>query len=101
MRLIQILLPTHDNEGRPFAHDAFAAVRRELTEASGGVTAYTRAPATGLWDEGSEVVRDDIVIFEAMVDAVDAGWWAGYRRKLEQRFRQDEVVIRVLPMERI
>jgi len=101
MRLLQILLPTHDNDGRPFPAASFAAVRAELTDACGGVTAYTRAPATGLWDEGGEVVRDDIVIFEAMVDELDAGWWAGYRSTLEERFRQDEIVMRALPMERI
>ena len=101
MRLVQILLPTHDNAGEPFPHTLFVAVRSELTDAFGGVTAYLRAPATGLWDEGDQVVRDDIVIYEAMVEEMDDPWWSTYRRQLEKRFRQDEVVIRVLPMERI
>ena len=101
MRLVQILLPVHDNEGKAFPHDVFAAVRAELTDAFGGVTAYMRAPATGLWDEGDDVVRDDIVIYEVMVEELDAAWWSSYRAKLEKRFRQDEIVIRALPMERI
>ena len=101
MRLVQILLPTDDNAGQPFPRAAFAAVRAELTAAFGGVTAYTRAPASGLWDEGSEVVGDDIVIFEVMVDELDAVWWRAYRARLEERFRQDEIVLRALPMERI
>ena len=101
MRLVQILLPVHDNEGKAFPHDAYAAVRAELTDAFGGVTAYLRAPASGAWDEGDDVVRDDIVIYEVMADEVDADWWSSYRNALERRFRQDEIVIRALPMERI
>ena len=101
MHLVQILLPTHDNDGRPFDASLFGAVRTELIDAFGGVTAHTRAPASGLWHEGSEVVHDDIVIFETMADGLDAAWWNEYRRSLERRFRQDEVVIRALPMERI
>ena len=101
MRLVQILLPTHDNAGEPFPHALFAQVRAELTDAFGGVTAYLRAPATGLWDEGEQVVRDDIVIYETMVDRMDESWWLDYRGRLERRFRQDEIVIRALPMERI
>ena len=101
MRLIEILLPVRDNDGVAFGREPYDAVRRELTDAFGGVTAHLRAPAAGLWDEGDGVVRDDIVIFEVMVDEVDAGWWRDYRESLEHRFRQDEIVIRVLPMERI
>lgn len=101
MRLIQILLPVRDNEGVALERALHDAVRRELTDAFGGVTAYQRAPASGLWDEGSEVVRDDIVIYEVMAESLDDRWWREYRASLERRFRQDEVVIRALPMERV
>lgn len=101
MRLIQILLPVHDNEGVAFGRELHDVVRRELTDAFGGVTAYMRAPAAGLWDEGSEVVRDDIVIYEVMAESLDDRWWRDYRTRLERRFRQDEVVVRALPMERL
>ena len=73
----------------------FATVRAELTEAFGGVTAYQRAPATGLWEDGDEAVqRDDLVLFEVMVESLDRGWWRDYRRELERLFRQDEIVVR-------
>ena len=101
MRLIQILLPVRDNEGVAFGRELHDVVRRELTDAFGGVTAYMRAPAAGLWDEGSEVVRDDIVIYEVMAESLDDRWWRDYRTRLERRFRQDEVVVRALPMERL
>jgi hypothetical protein len=35
------------------------------------VTAYTRAPE-GLWETGSEVKRDDIVVIEVMSEEMDA-----------------------------
>ena len=101
MRLVQVLLPVRDNDDVPFGRDLHDVVRQELTDRFGGVTAYLRAPAAGLWDEGNEVVRDDIVIYEVMAESLDDRWWRDYRASLERRFRQDEVVIRALPMERI
>jgi hypothetical protein len=102
MHLVQILLPVYDNEGRAFGREAFARVREELTERFGGVTAHLRSPAEGAWrDPGGGVDRDDVVSLEVMADELDRGWWAGYRRELEERFRQDEVVVRAMGMERL
>jgi hypothetical protein len=95
--LIHILLPLYDNEGVRFGEDAFATTRAELLERFGGVTAYQRAPARGLWktDDGA-VARDDLAVFEVMAEDLDREWWAGYRRALEARFRQDAIVIRAV-----
>ena len=102
MHLVQILLPLYDDEGRAFGRDALVRVREELTERFGGVTAYLRSPAEGAWREpGGEVDRDDVVILEVMADALDRAWWAEYREALEARFRQDEVVVRAMGMERL
>lgn len=95
MHLVQLLLPLYDNEGRPFPPALFRAIRDTLTERFGGMTAYTRAPAEGLWrEEGERTTRDDIVIYEVMTDALDEEWWRSWRGELEQRFRQDRIVIR-------
>jgi len=100
MHLIEILLPLADNEGKPFAADLHRQVRDELVEHFGGVTAFTRNPAEGLWKEGGgDPARDDIIIFEVMADWLDRGWWRGYRSELERRFRQDEIVIRAREVE--
>lgn len=95
--LVQILVPQYDNDGQPFSQELLATVRRELVDRFGGLTAYVRAPARGLWqtDDG-EVTRDDIIIFEVMSDTLDRAWWADYRRALEKRLRQDEVVARAI-----
>ena len=92
--LIQILLPLYDNAGAPLPRELYARVREELTGKYGGLTAFTRAPAEGLWQEGGGTKRDDIVVLEVMADQLDRAWWQGYRRDLERAFRQEAIVVR-------
>ena len=100
MHLIQFFLPVYDNHGQPFARAQFDAVRAELTEAFGGVTAYVHSPAVGAWeDDSGGVCRDDVVLFEVMAPTLDRAWWTDYRSKLEQRFAQDEVLVRATSVE--
>jgi hypothetical protein len=97
MYLVQILLPVYDNEGRAFDASEYGRLRSELADRFGGVTAYTRAPARGIWrDDSGENKRDDIVIFEVMTDDLDRAWWAAFRKSLEERFRQESVIVRAL-----
>jgi hypothetical protein len=65
------------------------------------VTAYTRAPAQGLWQDGSRVERDEVLLYEVMVDELDRDWWAAYRKELEGKFRQQELVVRAHAIERL
>jgi hypothetical protein len=100
MHLIQVLLPLYDNAGKPIPGDLFRAVAAELTERFGGLTAYTRAPAEGLWKEGRRTTtRDDVVLFEVMADRLQRAWWRQYRADLEARFRQEQVLIRAQAVE--
>ena len=93
--LVQLLLPLYDNAGQPLDAALFQRVRDELTERFGGLTAFTRAPAEGLWKEDDQKTqRDDVVVYEVMVEALEEAWWAGYRKRLEAAFRQEVVVIR-------
>ncbi len=102
MFLIEFLLPVSDNDGKRISNNEFERVRRELTERFGGVTAFMRSPAIGHWaDEAGVVRRDEIVSFEVMTEAVDRDWWRGYREKLAQRFRQEEIVVRATSFERL
>jgi hypothetical protein len=97
MYLVQILVPLYDNEGQPFEPAEYVRLRSELADRFGGVTAYTRAPARGVWkDDSGETTRDDIVIFEVMTDDLDEAWWGAFRRELEARFRQDTLIVRAL-----
>ena len=102
MQLLQLFLPVYDASRRPFPKAMFDAVRAELADRHGGVTAYLRSPAVGLWeDDEGECVRDDVLLFEVMVDAIDRSWWFDYRRELERRFAQDEILLRASSVDRL
>lgn len=102
MHLVQLFLPLRDNDGNAFPRDRFAAVRDELTARFGGLTAYTRAPAQGLWsDSDGPPQRDDLVVYEVMVDHLDRAWWATYRTALERLFSQEELLVRSQAVERL
>ena len=99
MHLVQILLPVYGNDGARLPQALFAAVREELVGRFGGLTAYSRAPASGLWDDGGRVEHDDIVVYEVMAPELDRSWWAGYREDLAGRFGQKELVVRAQAVE--
>jgi hypothetical protein len=102
MFLVEFLLPVSDNDGNRIEKHEFDRVRRELTERFGGVTAFMRSPAIGHWaDETGSVRRDELVGFEVMTETLDRAWWRDYRETLEKRFRQDEIVVRATPFERL
>ena len=102
MFLIQLLLPIRSEAGHPFPRTHYDTLAHELTDRFGGVTAYTRAPATGLWEEPSgEKVRDDVVVYEVMAETLDAAWWAAFRKRLEAQFQQQELVIRAHEIRRL
>ena len=100
--LVQVLLPIHHQDGSNVPTGEFARVRVELTERFGGVTAYSRSPAIGLWKSSDdEVERDQVIMIEVVVEVFDREWWADYRQQLELRFGQEEVHARALAMELI
>ena len=75
--------------------DGIAPARVQAPNQSfGGLTTYSRAPAQGLWKDEGETHHDDIVVFEVMAAEFDAAWWGEYRRNLEAKFRQREIIIR-------
>ena len=96
MYLIQLLLPVNRQRDR----SAFAVTREELVDKFGGVTAYTRAPAEGVWvaPEGEEA-RDSVLMVEVLTEEFDRDWWRQYRSTLEARFQQQEIHVRALKAE--
>jgi hypothetical protein len=91
MHLIQLLLPLHDNGKQKFPAEYFDSVRNDLINRFGGVTAFLRSPALGLWKTDDDVSRDEVVMFEVMSPDLDEQWWLEYRKKLEKKFRQEEL----------
>jgi len=94
MHLVQLLLPLYNNSGIQFEQKLYTEVRNELVDRFGGITAYTRAPVHGLWQESEQIVRDDLIIYEIMVEKLEEEWWRRYREILENRFQQQSLVVR-------
>jgi hypothetical protein len=95
MYLIQLLLPA----SRELANQ-FAETRAELAEQFGGVTAYVRAPADGLWKSpDGEPARDDVVMVEVVVEQFDRAWWRSYTETLKRRFEQEAIHVRAIRVE--
>lgn len=102
MYLVQLLIPVRDELDVPFPRSLYNDLTTRLTDAFGGVTGYTRAPAAGLWDsEAGERVRDDVIVYEVMAETLDLAWWSKLRSHLETAFRQEEVVIRAMEMRKV
>ena len=96
MYLIQILLPVSSgpNVG------AFSRTREELADKFGGVTAYTRAAAQGIWiSPAGEKERDSMLMVEVFAQDFDRGWWRSYQEVLAERFQQEEIHIRAINAE--
>jgi hypothetical protein len=100
--VVEIFLPLTSNSGERFGRELFDQVRTELLEGFGGVTFFSRSPAEGLWArQGDAPSRDEMVIVEVLVEELDRRWWGEYRRKLEEVFDQDEVLIRAHEVTRL
>jgi hypothetical protein len=98
MYLVQILLPLADNQGKRLPPRLFGRIQKELTERFKGLTAYSRAPAEGLWKPSKGTKRDEIIVYEVMASWVDARWWRQYRKRLEGLLRQENIVVRAQEM---
>ncbi|MED5618743.1 hypothetical protein [Ideonella sp. BN130291] len=100
---MQILLPWQPDGDQALQRQRFAHERNQLVQRFGGLTSFSRAPAKGLWrdDESGAVVPDDIVVLEVMTPTLDKAWWASHRAELEQRFEQDEIVVRAHLVEQL
>ncbi len=101
MHLVQILLPLRDNEGQPYSDAVFQALNHKLAQTFGGVTAFSRSPARGVWINNALAQRDDVMVVEVMTEVLDPGWWAALRGELERDLRQQEIVIRAHAIARL
>jgi hypothetical protein len=103
MYLIQLLIPLADNAGRRFPQAQYTTLSEELTERFGGLTAYSRSPAVGLWqpDDSDQRQRDDVIAYEVLAETLDRDWWASYRAALQRRFEQEEIMIRAHEVHRL
>lgn len=99
MHLVEVFIPISPSAA---GFERLEQIKRALTARFGGVTAFTRAPAEGLWKTSSHSIEaDQIVIVEVMVPDIDLGWWEGFKSKLERELGQKEILVRYSAVERI
>ena len=99
MVLIQVLLPTN---GATSADGLapLAQTRAELAERFRGLTAYLRSPAKGLWTApDGHTEYDDVVMVEVVTDSFDRDWWRTYAATLAERFGQESIHVRAVPVD--
>lgn len=99
MVLIQLLLPL-TTVGSADITSLLTRTQRELVERFGGVTAYYRTPAEGVWTSpqgGRE--EDRVVMVEIVARTFDRPWWRAYVGELERRFVQDAIHVRAMTIE--
>ena len=99
--LIEILLPATFNDGGPVPPDMLGRIRSDLVERFGGLTAFTRSPAEGVWVDEGAARHDDIIVLEVMTQGVDRTWWRAWRKCMEAQLGQDEIVVRAREIERL
>ena len=100
MVLIQLLLPTAPAASGAGGHNALTETAKELGQTFGGLTAYVRAPAKGLWTSpAGRTEEDDVVMIEVVTERFDRAWWKQYSGALAVRFGQDAIHVRALPIE--
>jgi hypothetical protein len=92
--VIEIFLPLYTKAGQPFGRELFDGIRDELLDRFGGITAFTRSPADGLWAQDGRTSRDEVIIFEVVTETVDEAWWSNFREDLERRLEQESIMIR-------
>lgn len=101
-KLFQIFLPLYDSQGTGIPIGHYQDLKVELTEQFGGLTTYSRAPATGLWkDSNDDVAVDKIIVYEVIADKRDPSYWKNLKIALQKKFDQDEILIRCMNLELI
>lgn len=99
MVLIQLLLPlpTAASAG---SGAALEATRSELTAQFNGLTAYLRSPAKGWWTGPDGLTEeDDVIMVEVVTEIFAREWWEAYTAMLAQRFGQETIHVRAMPVE--
>src|ERR1700759_3589815 len=99
MVLIQLLLPAA-GAARADGVTPLAETRRELAARFKGLTAYLRSPAKGWWTApDGHAEQDDVVMIEVVTETFDRDWWRRYATVLAERFDQERIHLRAVPVD--
>lgn len=101
IRSIEIYLPLAYNDGAPIEQSKFVAVQRALLRRFGGVTSTQREfPLQGLWQTGTQVFQDRVVVFAAIDFRTETDFelfrfLERFKDRLKRNFEQLELLITV------
>jgi hypothetical protein len=104
IRSIDIYLPLDYNDGRSIEENKFLAVQQELLNRYGGVTSIQRQfPLQGLWQSGSAIFQDRVVVFTVMdfqttTSFESIKYLERLKTRLKRRFQQLEILITIQEM---
>jgi hypothetical protein len=101
IRSIDIYLPLDYNDGRAVPPSKYVALQEELLARFGGVTSIQRQfPLQGLWQSGTHLYQDRVVVFSVMDFRDEAQleclrYLQRLKTRLKKKFDQLEVLITV------
>ncbi|HEV3083000.1 MAG TPA: hypothetical protein VGY66_24660 [Gemmataceae bacterium] len=101
IRSIEIYLPLEYNDGTHIQESKFVGLQEELLTRYGGVTSTQRQfPLQGLWQRGTRVFQDRIVVFAVMdfreeTDLESLRYLDRLKGRLKKKFDQLEILITV------
>jgi hypothetical protein len=101
IRSIEIYLPLDYNDGRPIPDTKYVSLQQELLDRFGGVTSTQRQfPLQGVWQSGTEVYQDRVVVFSVMnfrdeTPMESLRFLERLKARLKKKFDQLEILITV------
>ena len=102
LRRFEVFLPLRFNDGQPVPEALGAEVFLNLRERFGAASCETQV-IRGVWRRGETIFRDDLT--RMFVDVPDTAenmeFFALYKERLRERFKQVEIWITTYPVEAV
>ena len=92
MQEFDIYLPTKNEDGSGVDADEIARIKETLVKAFGGYTHFPQK-SEGAWRVGGVTLRDEITIIRVLDDGSAKFDMVDFKKTLEQRLRQEAVLI--------
>src|ERR1017187_10018414 len=89
-----VIIPKHDNDGKPFDQQTIESILQEITLTFPG---FTLVNCTGCWEDGGRVYRDDNieVLIDVLPSTVDAAteFFNRLKQDLQARLNQKKIYV--------
>jgi hypothetical protein len=99
-RRYEMLLPLRFNDGTSVPPERIAETARELKDRFGAASAESQT-IRGLWEHGGGTDADDLkrLFIDVPDTAENRTFFVGFKGRLAERFRQDDVWMTTYPVE--